>query len=242
MKKNLFFIAPLLLAATITLVLACVKDPEIATPPPVSPPPASLSLTEEFDSVGRLESRGWALVNNSEPVGRTGWKQGKYELGGKYGGDVVGFTAFSATNAPTDYAAADITAAADPLGLPATISAWMITPELQVKNGDEISFYTKCASSTPDRLQVRANYTDASTNVGSSAESVGQFTNLLLDINPTLNGSAYPKNWTKYTITIAGLAAPQKARFAFRYYVTNGGNSGANSDLIGVDSFSFTSK
>lgn len=239
MKKN--FLAGILpVAAIFTIVLACVKDKEpIGNQPVVTPAP--ISFTEEFDSVGMLEARGWALVNNSEPIGRNGWKQGKYELGGKYGGDIVGFPAYSANNAPTDYAAADITAASDPNALPATISAWMITPEKPVKNGDVITFYTRANSTVPDRLQVRANYTDGSTDVGNNSESVGKFTTLLLDINPNLT-NAYPTNWTKYTITVTGLTAPvPKARFAFRYYVTNGGNSGANSDLIGVDQFTFTS-
>jgi hypothetical protein len=242
MKTRFLFLGPLLIGITITIVIACVKDPEVTDGTIIIEPPTG-SFIEEFDTVGNLESRGWLLVNNSEPIGRTGWKQGKYELGGKYGGDVVGFQAYSANNAPTDFAAADITAASDPGGLPATISAWMITPSIVVKNGDEISFYTRCASTTPDRLQVRANYTDETTDVGNTAESVGKFSNLLLDINPGLTSSAYPKTWTKYTITVAGLtAAVQKARFAFRYYVTNGGNSGANSDMIGIDRFSFTSK
>lgn len=239
MKKN-FLAGTLLIATTFTIALACVKDVE----PPVNqpaPPVTTISFTEEFDSVGMLEAKGWALVNNSEPIGRTGWKQGKYELGGKYGGDVVGFPAYSANNAPTDYATADVTAASDPNAQPATISAWMITPEKPVKNGDIITFYTMSAGSVPDRLQVRANYTDGTTDVGNTALSVGKFTNLLLDINPNLTNS-YPTTWTKYTITIAGLAAPvPKARFAFRYFVTNGGNSGANSDQVGVDQFTFTS-
>src|SRR5688500_16697542 len=171
MKKNFAGII-VFIAAIITIALACVKDVEPPANQPVVPV-QTISFTEEFDTVGLLEAKGWALVNNSEPIGRTGWKQGKYELGGKYGGDVVGFPAYSANNAPTDFAAADITAASDPGGQPATISAWMITKAVPVKNGDQVVFYTRSSSNVPDRLQVRANYTDGTTDVGTSAESVG---------------------------------------------------------------------
>ena len=48
-----------------------------------------------------------------------------------------------------------------------------------------------------------------------------------------------PNTWTKYTFTVSGVGStPVPVKFAFRYYVTNGGPSGANSDIIGVDTFS----
>lgn len=84
--------------------------------------------------------------------------------------------------------------------------------------------------------------TTNTTNVGATNASIGDFTTLLLTINPTLTTTGYPAVWTEYTITVSGLAAPTPAgRFAFRYWVTNGGPLGANSDYIGIDNVTFTS-
>jgi hypothetical protein len=69
---------------------------------------------------------------------------------------------------------------------------------------------------------------------------VGDFTTLLLDINPTLASGGYPEVWTQYTVTISGVAAPTQGRFAFRYYVNDGGPAGNNSNYIGVDLFEYT--
>lgn len=46
--------------------------------------------------------------------------------------------------------------------------------------------------------------------------------------------------WTQSTITISGLGAPVSGRFAFRYFVTDGGPSGINAELIGVDNVVYT--
>jgi len=217
-------------------VVSCKKD----TPPAaeeVVAAPASKSYSEEFDTMNEVSRRGWVLVNQSEPIGGRGWGQGKYTFGGKYGGDVIGFPAFSAHNLPTDYAGADLTAVNELGG----ISAWMITPATEMKNGDKITFATRSGGAVADRMQVRANLTDATVNTGGGVEGIGKFTTLLLDINPGLT-TAYPITWTTYTITLSGITGTVKGRIAFRYYIPgNAGNSGANGDAIGVDSFSFQS-
>lgn len=59
-------------------------------------------------------------------------------------------------------------------------------------------------------------------------------------MNSTLVANVYPQVWTQYTITFSGLPAPTSGRLAFRYFVTNGGPSGANSDYIGVDNVVYT--
>ncbi len=124
-----------------------------------------------------------------------------------------------------------------------TISNWLITPEMTtISNGDTFSFYTTTTpdSAYPDRLQVLMSAAGAGTNVGTTVTSVGTFTTVLLDINPTLAAGGYPEGWTQYTVTISGLAAPVDGRLAFRYFVTSGGPSGANSNIIGLDNFSYT--
>ena len=70
--------------------------------------------------------------------------------------------------------------------------------------------------------------------------AVGDFSTILLDINPTLVATGYPQSFTLETVTISGLTAPVDGRVALRYFVTQGGVNGANSNIIGVDSFSTT--
>jgi hypothetical protein len=74
---------------------------------------------------------------------------------------------------------------------------------------------------------------------------VGNFTDLLIDINPNLVKSgtgAYPATWTKYTLMVRNIPQPEPRRFAFRYFVPNGGTTGPNSEAIGIDSVAFVSK
>ncbi|MBK9215519.1 MAG: carboxypeptidase regulatory-like domain-containing protein [Chloracidobacterium sp.] len=63
---------------------------------------------------------------------------------------------------------------------------------------------------------------------------------LLLDINPTYQtGGVYPEVWTLQTVTVTGVPSPTLGRFAFRYFVENGGPTGANSNYIGIDTFAY---
>ncbi|MFZ9582231.1 MAG: T9SS type A sorting domain-containing protein, partial [Crocinitomicaceae bacterium] len=48
----------------------------------------------------------------------------------------------------------------------------------------------------------------------------------------------YSSEWTKYEIVLSGISAPGNGRFAFRYYVPDGG-TGANSNYIGIDEVEF---
>jgi hypothetical protein len=238
MKKNNIILYTLALLVTGTLtVVSCKKD----TPPPSEDLPAApinYSFVEEFDTVAEMSNRGWVLLNSSEPIGARGWGQGKYTFGGKAGGDVIGFPAYSAHNLPTDYASADLTAVNDFGG----ISAWMISPVLQVKNGDKLIFNTRSGGATPDRMQVRANFTDESTDVGAGVNGVGKFTLMLLDINPGLTTTDYPTVWTRYSINVSGLTGVKRGRVAFRYFIpSDAGNSGNNADQIGIDSCAFVS-
>ncbi|MFT3952648.1 MAG: choice-of-anchor J domain-containing protein [Oscillospiraceae bacterium] len=180
--------------------------------------PASV-LTEEFDSFSSLTANGWLIQNLSYPIGTTTWSQGN-----------TNFTAYSGAG----YAGVRYNCGSGY----ATLSDWLITPELNIKNGAELSFYTRANSvAYAENLQVRMSTTGS--DVGTGAESVGDFTTLLLEINPSLSKTGYPTNWTKYTVTVSGLTDEVTGRFAFRYYVTNGGPSGSNSDYIGIDSVSY---
>ena len=124
-----------------------------------------------------------------------------------------------------------------------TISNWLISPEFTtIQNGDTFSFFTTTTpdSSYPDRLEFRLSAAGAGTNVGATTTSVGTFTTLLTSVNPSLAVGGYPEAWTQVTVTVSGLAAPVDGRVAFRYFVTSGGPTGANSNIIGVDQFSYT--
>jgi hypothetical protein len=187
------------------------------------------AINEDFATVASNTAAplpNWVAVNNSTSIGTTGWFQGSSAT----------FT--SQAGAPTAYIAANYNSTTNS----DDISNWLISPNLTFKNGDVISFYTRTVSAPafPDRLQVRLSTNGASTNVGSGPTGIGDFTNLLLDINPTLTASGYPNVWTQYTLTLTGLSGPTSGRFAFRYYVTNGGPSGANSDYIGIDTLVYT--
>lgn len=125
-----------------------------------------------------------------------------------------------------------------------TISNWMITPVINVKDGDVVSFYTRLGrpSSTTtaafaDNLELRMSTNgDFTTNPTGGATGLGDFTELLVAINPSLNLTSYPTSWTKYSYVIDQVGDVETpVKFAFRYFVTNGGPAGANSDIIGVD-------
>lgn len=126
-----------------------------------------------------------------------------------------------------------------------TISNWLITPDITVQNGDIVTFYsrkgTDGTTDYPDRLELRMSSGATVLPSGGSA-GVGSFTTVCLTINPALAaGFVYPKTWTQYSYTVSGLSGLTPVKFAFRYYVTNGGPSGANSDIIGIDTFSVNS-
>ena len=201
--------------------------------------PVSKSFTEEFDTVSKLYDKGWAFINNSRPQGAATWQQGVY-VSGKLGPD--GWPAYSYHSSGDEYIFAGFASGNGT----ATLSSWMITPEIEMKNGDKFSFYTRTftGSTFPDRMQVRINLTDNSTDVGNTESSVGKFTTLLTDINPNLQSGAangYPQTWKKYEFTLSGLPAPVKRRIGFRYFVSGGGPDGNNSNAIGIDQFSFQS-
>ncbi len=168
---------------------------------------------------------GWTVQNNSVPTGSTTWFQGNS-------------TVFpSQAGAPTAYIGANFNSVTGAN----TISNWFISPNRTFSNGDVIKFWTRTVTNQqfPDRLQVRLSTAGTSTNVGAGSAAVGDFTTVLLDINPMYDLGVYPSTWTEFTITLSGLAGPTSGRVAFRYFVEMGGPAGDNSDFIGIDTFSY---
>ena len=185
------------------------------------------AINESFTNISTLTTTGgWAQQNLSTPLGTVPtWTQG----------DGVAIPAFSGAATECIYVNYNSVAGAN------TISNWLFTPTRTFSNGDVIKFYTRTVASPSfaDRLQLRLSTNGTSVNAGSTNVSVGDFTTLLLDINPTLVATNYPNAWTQYSVTISGLGAPVSGRAAFRYFVTSGGPSGSNSDLIAIDDFEY---
>lgn len=185
---------------------------------------AMADFSEGFEGA----SPGWAVTNASNPLGTntSGWNSipnaGIWPAHSGVGQALANFNS----------------------GLEvATISAWLFSPVDTIQNGDVLKFWTRTVAGSiyPDRMQVRLSTNGASTNIGANEFSVGDFSTLLADINPTLAVGGYPEGWTQYSITISGLGGPVSGRFAFRYFVEDGGPFGSNSNIIGLDDVEFTS-
>jgi hypothetical protein len=176
------------------------------------------SLVENFNDITTMPGQGWVQINNSVPLGNSFWFQGNPGV-------------FTAQAGPANsYIGANFENAA-PGG---DISNWLITPELALDAATQLSFYTRTEVQTifADRLEVRLSTAGASTDVGNTANSVGDFTTLLLTINPDLDPLGYPGEWTQFTIPLSMLGGPTSGRLAFRYFLPD---TDEFADYIGID-------
>ncbi len=195
------------------------SSPFVAPRP--NPIPMAVAIDEGFNDITTLTGAGWFMKNNSAPIGTTNWFQGSDTVFPAYDGGATAYIGANFNN----------TAGAG------VISNWLLTPEISLTNGTTVSFWTRTSSTSQwaDRLQVRVSTAGASTNVGSSATSVGDFTSLVLEINEVENPTGYPNAWTQYTATLSGIPGGTTGRIAFRYYVSDGGPGGNGSNYIGID-------
>lgn len=205
-------------------------------------------FSQGFDTGTDLEFEDWVLTNQSTPATIAQWTVANFTaptattpFGGLTpNGQAGGLNSFVLVNYASTGVIDPTTGAASGSG---DISNWMITPAINVKDGDIVSFWTRKGTSGttdyPDRLELRMS-TAATTVVPSTgATDLGSFTTLGVSVNPNLvAGFVYPKVWTKYSFVVTGVPTAADVKFAFRYFVTNGGNAGTNSDIIGVDTFS----
>jgi len=182
-------------------------------------------LAENFDV---FPSATWSSTNQSQPVGILSWGQG--------GGTQF---ATSYNGGPTSFARVDYLSVAP--GASGTISNWLISPAINLVNGDVITFWTRQGGTPPqlyaDRMQMRVSM-GANVAYPNGAEDIGSFTTLGVDVNPTLAPAGYPIEWTQFSYTITGVPTLTTGRIAFRYYVTSGGEFGDNSNIIGLDAVS----
>lgn len=236
---------------SVTLFTSCVDDTNLDMPPV-----PDQSFVEQFDTTSAALQRGWRFINSSVPKGPNIWQQG--------GSVVPWFSAYSNNGSNVGFIGADYTSTS--LGV---ISNWVVSPAVTMQNGDKIIFYTRSAEDLAfdpvtnlpngdstdygNRLQVRINANNNGLNVGSGINA-GDFTKLILDINPTYVYSswqnpvanAYPTRWTRFEATVFGLSQPTTGRFAFRYFVENGGvdltgATVANGNAVAIDYVTYKS-
>lgn len=208
--KNIFRLLPLVFACALPRVL-----------------PAQ-TFQQDFENFSALftGSNPWALANRSDSsAGGLTW--------------FAGTPSIFAAQSGTGYVAASFLSTGGTTGTE-RISNWFISPQLNLTTGGMFSFFTRSAGDAPDSLEVRLSTNGSSTNVGATSSDVGDFTTLLLAINPTQLAAgmplAYPTTWTQFTVNLVGAFLPGAiGRIAFRYNVPNSGPNGPNGDYIGVD-------
>jgi len=232
MKKEFLLLISVSAFLLIGLVNGCKKDSPL-TPPVTTNIGTRNSFTEEFDSVYKLEAKGWVITDNSDANNSgtyAGWGQGRKEF--DKSGVWFGFTAYSYKTSQDEFAYSAATSSSSFY----TVNSWLITPVLSVKNGDKISFYTRgdTVGMYTDRMQVVMNKS-ALSDVGHGVNSSGGFSNVVIDINSGQARNGYPTSWTKYEYTFTGLSGQTDTRIAFRHYVTNT----TNAKGIGIDLFRF---
>ncbi|CAM4334954.1 T9SS-dependent choice-of-anchor J family protein [Flavobacterium terrigena] len=195
-----------------------------------------------FDgTTAAMVTAGWQVTNQSSPATTATWNNATYTTplaGALFGSGNINTVPVGQAGGNNSFAVVNFNSTTG-TGI---ISNWLITPDISVQNGDVVTFYsrkgTDGATDYPDRLELRMSSVATVLPSGGSS-GVGSFTTVCLTINPTLvGGFVYPKTWTQYSYTVSGLSGLTPVKFAFRYFVTNGGPTGANSDLIGIDTFS----
>jgi hypothetical protein len=199
--------------------------------------PVFAQFSEGFGNFAALAPAGWGFQNNSVMASAAGqWQQGVSNALQGPPAPIGG---------PTSYALSTFEATGSTTATGSNVSDWMLTPPLVLNNGTTLQFNTTASAQTggnifPERLQVRLSTNGTSSNVGTTDTSVGDFTTLLLEINPTLQPNTYPSTWTLQSITLSGLPGPVTGRIGFRHFVTDSGFFGNNGAAIGIDSFSTT--
>lgn len=246
MKKNFAIFTGLALTCTIAF-MSCSKDEaKVAS--------TDYSFTEEFDTITKVVSRGWVIANNTRPLGTISWMQGQNYISMYHGytpgktGAPYNYLFGQGMTANPAFSGTDFIMTTSECGAgTANCSNWLISPEITMKNDDLIYFYTRTYDNpaiAADRLEVRLNSINTSSDVGRDVNSVGNFTTELLTINPDLQldgDDSYPGEWTQYMIKVTGMPVAKKARVAFRYYVPDGGPQGNNGLGVGIDKFEFVS-
>lgn len=181
--------------------------------------PLPLVVNEGFELFGApnagIYANGWIRQDNSEQPAKYGhlghgWhRQSPYD--------------YMAYDAPPQSFIVPLNALEVPDS--GVVSVWLLSPPIAFGESFSLSFQARSFVSAEldpaiDRLQVRLCSGSACSNVGSAAEDVGDFGQLLLDINADEASDGFPGEWTPYTIGAgSGVPGSGVGRIAFRYYV-----------------------
>jgi Secretion system C-terminal sorting domain len=191
------------------------------------------------DTLFTRPTNQWKIINFSNPSGGgDAWFQGSgpNSTFTSYNGDT---SAYAATNFRIGSSVSEL-------------SGMLLTPSVNIKNGDTLSFYTRVVTYDsgdivryPDRLIVRINWVDdgadSINDFGDGLTYLDKYDSVLVDINPTYDTANYPigmpRVWTKITVPISKLtgANARPSRIAFHNYNLDGGPSGNNSNYFGID-------
>jgi hypothetical protein len=191
------------------------------------------NLVEGFENVSGL-APAWAFVNNSEsaPTPPSLWTQG-----------VTATSNYAAQSGSSNsFAQVDVFSTS---ALNAVVSNWLITPELDFTNGGVFSFYARTfqGNSFAEFIEVRQSNAGSSTNVGTAATSVGDFSVLVSSVGSPTNAFAFPgvsggnNKWGLYTFSIAPTAG--SGRLAFRYFATDSGVNGLQNQYATIDTVNY---
>jgi hypothetical protein len=234
----------------IVLFESCKDDSKLTEPLP----PPDQSFTESFDNFSEAVDKGWVSINKSFPLGakwydvaevpnmgspnyvsiyHSNWEQAQFTLDpaqfpnapfpGRFWKDAYFSQRASNGYVATSAACAEVVNFRGPSSIFGT-NTWLVSPELSIKNGDKVTFYTYCRGISS--LQLWLNPT-GTLNVGDDANNTGDFSVKLVDINPNWvkyednPAKAYPTDWTRFEGEVRGLAQPVKGRFGFRYFLQN---------------------
>ncbi len=190
---------------------------------------AQANFSEGFDNVGpvlpgqdgpsNLVAAGWIFSNQSAPAGTESWFDG-------YTPGSTGVPYWPQPQASAGYVA--VTSDSTDF-FSGAVSNWAILPDIpNQRAGDELRFYLlDMDSSNLNTLQVRYS-PSGETSTGSSVNGVGDFTQLLVNINPIPVGG-----WNLYSVTLPG-----DGRIALRYYIASACNFACFSSYTGIDSLS----
>lgn len=243
MRKN--FLRNLLAYSGLAVVLlqSCKDDSNLTVPPP----PADASFSESFDNFNEAVAKGWVAINKSAPVGPIlydvaevpdfgspnyvckyfpQWEQAQLTLDSNQFPAApypyrIWNDAFFSQRGSNGYVA---TSAANTIvwSNGHDVNSWLVSPQVTLKNGDKISFYTY--SKGLSRLQVWVN-PSGTLNVGDGVDNTGDFSSKIVDINTgydkyeTNPAKAYPTEWTRFEGTVTGLNGVVTGRIGFRYYL-----------------------
>ncbi|MBB5019691.1 hypothetical protein HNQ59_002999 [Chitinivorax tropicus] len=186
------------------------------------------ALIEGFDDVTTLGGKGWSFINNSTSAG-SNWFQGNDGIFSSQRGAANSYVSASYTSTNS---------------LSGTISNWLLTPTLSLHGGETLSFFTRTEAvgsddkAFADRLEVRLSRQGGSANVGSDANSLGDFSMLLTAVNSDLTPTGFPSDWKMFSVVIPDMKGLADARIGFRYWVTDAGANGSNGNYIGLDTIS----